>query len=43
MVDIVEKNAYIPMNVDASLYKEKIIEILFGEEIKELYKKTVLK
>ena len=38
-----EKNAYVPMNVDASLYKEKIIEILFGEEIKELYKKTVLK
>ena len=37
-----EKNAHVPMSVDVPLYKEKVIEILFGKEVTEEYKKSVL-
>src|SRR5699024_4663094 len=37
-----EKNAFIPMKADVDLYKERFIELLFGEETAELYRKAVL-
>lgn len=37
------KNAYVPMKIDVALYKEKIIEILFGKENAALYKEIILK
>lgn len=38
-----EKNAYVPMAVNVDLYKEKTIAILFGEEARQSYCKSVLK
>lgn len=35
-------NAWIPLSIDVPLYKEKVIEGLFGKKNAQLYKKTVL-
>lgn len=36
-----KKNAYVPMSARISFYKEKIMAVLFGEEVAEDYKKRV--
>lgn len=46
VVDLVDswkkpKNVYVPMKVDARKYKEKFFEIVFGEEIRDMYRKYV--
>lgn len=37
-----EKNAYVPLKVDSQKYKELFFEIVFGEEVKEMFKKYVV-
>lgn len=37
-----EKNAYVPMEVDVQLYKERFMEMLFDKETAKLYRETVL-
>ena len=46
VVDLVDswkkpKNVYVPMKVDARKYKEKFFEIVFGEEVLDMYRKYV--